>query len=287
MGRHVTVSLVLVLVLLAIAVVRGQGPRTEKMIAQLKVGHTVAIQFDHKPRARTNAREPLPVSIDRVETPRGLVDARILYRIASEEAYRSVPLTYRGGRGTFSAEIPGMDRGRTVQYYLRVTDAGGEELVLPDNADLGGAALETTFRGRAPLLILYLFAVMAYGAAFLLLLSFFLAADHLKGTRPAEEVFPAVLGGVAGLLLAVFPLGWYVSYAATGRPWGGAPFSWGLFENRALLLFAFWGVTLLGVRHRLTGSIESNDLLTERAFSALVMMGSFLTIIFYHVPLTF
>jgi hypothetical protein len=173
---------------------------------------------------------------------------KLHYTIDSEN-YRFVNMIPTGEPFEFEADIPGQPVGTNITYYFSVTDREGHISQAPKYAPYSTFSFSVIpYKGDASAAILWLHVFIIVGAIFFVIASGLYSIRYLRtGVGLNKSV---QMAGIATGMIFVggFPLGFILAYQVFGTPWTGIPFGWDITDNKTLVIFIFWGLSLFLVR---------------------------------------
>jgi hypothetical protein len=114
------------------------------------------------------------------------------------------------------------------------------------------------------------------------------------------------------IFIAGFPLGFILAYQVFGTPWTGIPFGWDITDNKTLVIFLFWMISLFLVRGTILNLFSHGrgrlcpfrwmialtrpaalsqqtkhkqyDSISHQRFAKLAIIGAIITVVLYAVP---
>jgi hypothetical protein len=224
-------------------------------------GHSVIAGQDVGWRLRRSGTsgEPFMVSIP---APEGVTGAVHYRRFPLDEPFRELPMT-RDADG-LAALLPSQPPAGKLEYYVTLTAAGGSARV-PD-----GEPVVMRFKGDVPALVLIPHVVTMFVA---MMIGVRAALAALLG-RPEARRYAWV--ALVGITLGGLVLGPIVQKCAFNAFWAGWPFGGDLTDNKTVVMWAAWVVSVAVLARRR----EPNDHVGR--FS--VVAACLVTIAVYLVP---
>jgi len=255
------------------------GGCKKKEVAEVR--ETLSLRIEHIPITEHIGPGEQEV-MAKVETSQGITPEGVkLYYKVKDGNYQSIVMKPFGSPGYYSASIPFYPRGTEIFYYLEVTDIRGLKAFLP--SDLM-KPYPFTFKGKVTGIFLHAHIGSMFLALALWLLSAYYAFRSLRFREEVSKVVKMATIALVLFFLGGFPLGWIVAYQAFGQPWTGFPLGFNITDNKTLLIFLYWLVTLFLVKDTLFSKETPKNLISGRAFSILVLIGTISTIIIYFIP---
>ena len=168
-------------------------------------------------------------------------------------------------------------------------------------------------RGEVSTSLLVLHVLFIVGAIFFVIGAGIMAFRYLKTGKGFNKLVQVTGISTGMIFIGGFPLGFIVAYQVFGTPWTGIPFGWDITDNKTLVIFIFFAVTLFMVRGTITNAfnagkgrrcpyralgllwgktrekkrgakVGATDMISHERFAKLVVMGSILTVALYLIP---
>ena len=178
--------------------------------------------------------------------------------------------------GGFTGELPVLEKGRKWFYRIELFKAGESVAKFPP---YGSQFIK--FKGHVPAYILIPHIFCMFAIVFLGLLTVISAFDLVKGKGDIQKTVLYLLWTLIAAFIGGFPLGYLVASVAFGVGWGGIPFGWDITDNKTVLLFIFWFVTLILARKGLKGEKMA---ISYSAYLALTVISLAVTIFTFMIP---
>jgi hypothetical protein len=228
--------------------------------------------------------------------------------------YKIIKMAQRGEAGEYQAVIPGHSPGARISYYIHLEDKDSHVTQAPKYAPNQVYSFTVLpMRGDVSTSLLVLHVLFIVGAVFFVIGAGLLAVRYLKTGKGFNKLVQVTGISTGMIFIGGFPLGFIVAYQVFGTPWTGIPFGWDITDNKTLVIFIFFAMSLLMIRgtvtnsynagrgrkcpYRVLGSIwgktrsekrgtksEARDMISHERFAKLVVMGSILTVALYLIP---
>lgn len=176
----------------------------------------------------------------------------------------------------FTGELPVLKKGSKWFYRIELFKDGESVAKFPP---YGSQFIK--FKGHVPGHILIPHIFFMFATAFFGLLTVVLAFDLARGKGDLKKAVRYLLWTVIAAFIGGFPLGYLVAYAAFGVGWGGIPFGWDITDNKTVLLFVFWFVTLILARKGLKGEKMA---ISNSTYLVLTVVSLAVTIFTFMIP---
>ncbi|MEE9553559.1 MAG: hypothetical protein V3W18_04605 [candidate division Zixibacteria bacterium] len=184
----------------------------------------------------------------------------------------TLTMTENGFRG----ELPDLEKGKKWFYYIDLYKDKKSVAKLPP---FGTQFIK--FKGHVPAYILVPHIFCMFAIVFFGLLTVFSALDLARGKGDIKKTVGHLHWTVIFAFVGGFPLGYLVAYMAFGVGWGGIPFGWDITDNKTVLLFIFWLVTLILARRGLKGEKMA---ISNNVYLALTVISLAVTIFTFMIP---
>lgn len=210
----------------------------------------------------------------------GQPTARLNFQVNGVPNYRDLVLT---GENRYSCEIPRQEKGTAVKYFLEITTPSGSKIYFPQNAEEEGKYYTLVFKGKYNKFLWSIHVALTIIAIILFVVAAYFAFKHIRSGYPISKTL--WLGVTAFLLffLGIFPIGMIVEYQVFGTVWDGWPFGSDFTNTKAFILFIYWLATLFMVKNSIFKKEEKN-LIADRVFASLVIIGAIVTVALFIVP---
>lgn len=207
----------------------------------------------------------------------------VMFRREGED-FVSTPMIRTVLENQYVASIPPQPRGTQVEYYIQVRSITGATITLPKNAIQKGTTYPFTYKGEVPPVITAIhFGVVLIGL-FLILIAGYWTLLFFKTGVKLQTVAKAVLAGTIFLFLGGIPLHIIVKYQTLGSAWEGIPIGTNRTDSLTLLLILFWVVVVTLFKGTLFQGEKEKNIVSDRTFAALVLIGAIFTIIVFLLP---
>src|SRR3972149_5505804 len=236
-----------------------------------------------------NRRQLITLSAFTVKKGVDIKEVRIFYKKAmGEEFKKSVMQRVRDG-STYADYLPGLSKGERWFYYIEAEDTTGNILSIPERVKEEERQINfyVTFEGTADRILFISHIVLAITAVILWIHSVFYAVNYLitKERHNIRLAFCSVLYGTTSFFVFAFPVGGYIAHQVFGQAWSGAPFGWDITDNKSLITFLYYAAILYLVKGKFNGRNTGNgDIINDKNFSLLVILGIVITVIFFNIP---
>ncbi len=229
--------------------------------------------------------EEIPLISARVE---GSSEVRLVYKIGMEGEYQSIPmLTKSSEQNVFEASIPLHPKGVKAWYYLEAVSPaaeGGVTVTLPEAQSGQVDPIRLKFEGEVPPYVIIAHILCIFGAIFFAVLALFSAIDVSRSKETLRQSVKYPVWTLVLLFLGFVPFGIAMNYFAFGVLWEAFPFGWDVTDNKSQIMMLFWLLTLLLTRGSLFGKGTERNLISDRGYSALVIVSFVATMIILAVP---
>jgi len=228
--------------------------------------------------------------------------------------YKILRMGARGEAGEYIAVIPGYSPGTEIRYYIQLEDMDDQIVQAPKYAPNQVYSFTVLpMRGEASISLLVLHVIFIVGAIFFVIAAGVLAVRYMKTGRGFNKLLQITGISTGMIFIGGFPLGFIVAYQVFGTPWTGIPFGWDITDNKTLVIFLFFALSLFmvrgsiinafnagrgrkcpygalwrfwgkNVREKRDAKVVTSDMISHKRFAKLVLMGSILTVALYLIP---
>ncbi|UCH88597.1 MAG: hypothetical protein JSV49_10135 [Thermoplasmata archaeon] len=235
----------------------------------------------------------------------------ILYYSVDGKKFAGLPMTSTGEPNEFQAIIPGQSPLSEISYYISATDKNDQMTLLPKyapNTIISFTVLSS--RGEAYPLLLITHVIFIVGAIIFVIASGYYGVRYLRTGKGINKCIQ-MSGITTGMVfIGGFPLGFALAYQVFGTPWTGVPFGWDITDNKTLVIFLFFAISLFLVRGTIMNMFRSGkgkrcpfrwllkfmgrfktqkpkpmkDSISHHRFAKLAVIGSIITVVLYLVP---
>jgi hypothetical protein len=235
-----------------------------------------------------NRRHLITLSIFTVKEGVDIKEVRVFYKKMKGEDFKvSVMQKVKEG-STYVDYLPGLSKGERWFYYIEAEDTAGNIMTIPERVKEGRQInFYVTFEGTANRLLFISHIVLAITAVIFWVHSVFYAVNYLiTGERYNIRLeFYSVLYGTISFFIFAFPVGGYIAHQVFGQAWSGIPFGWDITDNKSLIAFLYYAAILYLVKDKFNGRNTNNeDIINDKNFSLLVILGIVITVIVYNIP---
>ncbi|OGV95741.1 MAG: hypothetical protein A3I04_00630 [Nitrospinae bacterium RIFCSPLOWO2_02_FULL_39_110] len=235
-----------------------------------------------------NRRHLITLSAFTVKEGVDMKEVRIFYKKVKGEDFKvSVMQKVKEG-STYVDSLPGLPKGERWFYYIEAEDTTGNIMTIPERVKEGRQInFYVTFEGTANRLLFISHIVLAITAVIFWVHSVFYAVNYLiTGERYNIRLeFYSVLYGTISFFIFAFPVGGYIAHQVFGQAWSGIPFGWDITDNKSLITFLYYAAILYLVKGKFNGRNTGNgDIINDKNFSLLVILGIVITVIVYNIP---
>jgi len=208
-----------------------------------------------------------------VSPPAGL-SAVAYYSTAKDGPYSADTLRATGGG--FAGTLPLLNKGEKWFYHIDMLENGSSVGRFPPEGDQF-----IKFKGHVPSILLIPHIFCMFATIYLGLMTVFTAFDVVRGEGDIRRSVTYLFWTTVVVFIGGFPLGFLVAYIAFGQGWSGIPIGWDITDNKTVILFLFWLITLILARKGLRGGkiAVSNGTYLTLAIASLIV-----SIIFYMIP---
>jgi hypothetical protein len=176
----------------------------------------------------------------------------------------------------FSVTLPVLEKGNRWYYHIKVSQAEKEIAKFPPGPDQF-----IKFKGHVPAYILIPHIFCMFATIFFGLLTVFTSISVVRGKAVIRQSVRYLLWTVIFAFIGGFPLGYIVAYLAFGQGWGGIPIGWDITDNKTVILFLFWLVTLILTRGGLKGDRMA---ISKKAYMSLAITSFIVTVLAFIIP---
>jgi len=234
------------------------------------------------------------IKFDPIQQHRGVGDARIEVQIESSLGQPTAQMFFKiddvtdsrdlvcEGENIYSATIPQQKKGAVVGYYLEVTTATGTKIFFPKNAEQG-ELYALMFKGEYSKFLWILHILLTIVSILLFVVAAYFAFKHIKTGYPISKTVWLSVAAFLLFFIGIFPIGMIVEYQVYGSVWDGWPSGSDFTNTKALILFVYWLVVLLLMKNTIFKK-EAKNLITDRIFASLVIIGTIITVALFIVP---
>lgn len=262
----------LMLIVSVLLTVNCQKFETEKRVEKLET----KIEFNPIQEYRGTDDARIEVSI---ESNLGQPRAKLNFKI--NDVANSRELVYEG-ENIYSCVIPHQKKGTVVGYYLEITTTTGSKIFFPKNAAEGGL-YALVFKGEYNKSLWILHIVLTIVSILLFVVAAYFAFKHIKSGYPISKTVWLSVAAFLLFFIGIFPIGMIVEYQVYGTVWDGWPFGSDFTNTKALILFIYWLVVLFLMKNSIFRK-EAKNLITNRVFASLVIIGTIITVALFIVP---
>lgn len=267
-------SLFMVFVILLVFSVGCQKLEREKFDEKLET----RIEFD--PITEHVGDEDVQITIH-LESNIGQPSAKLFYQI-DEVLSDPVNLTPLG-ENVFGYTIPAQDRGTRMNYYLEITTATGTKIYFPKSAPDEQKFYTLTFKGKANGFLLFVHILLMVIPMILFIAAAYFAFKHLQQQLPVDKALWLSVIGFVLFFVGIVPIGMIVEYQVFGSIFQGWPFGRDVTDTKTLVIVLFWFVSLMMMKNKIFKKEEKN-LISDKGFASLVVIGTIITLAMYLVP---
>ncbi|MBN1504668.1 MAG: hypothetical protein JW952_06395 [Candidatus Eisenbacteria bacterium] len=220
------------------------------------------------------------------------VEVSILYKKRGT-SFEEARLQQLGGGDKFAFALPSLAIGERFFYYLRVSDAAGNEVEIKprrnvmDRLVAGGREklFHVTYEGRPARSLLVLHVALIMGAMLLMVHGFHFSLVHILSGRGLAAAYWTLLAAWFTFTISVLPLGYAISKSTFGVGWTGFPVGTDVTDNKSLVVVLYWAVVLLRGWRPLRGEFTfRTGRMSGTTFAGLSLLGIVLTIVAYSIP---
>jgi len=210
---------------------------------------------------------------------------RLQYRRKSEEIFKTSQMDRVKDSSIFVDTLPTLqDMADRYFYYIEAEDTGGNRVLIPSNAP-ERPLLYVTYEGRPNKIVLLFHIVLTMGSTLFLVHALYYAILVLAEKKGAgawlQKCFHSVLWAWISFFTGAIPLGILVTWQTFGEGWGGWPIGSDVTDSKSQVLVLYWALVLLLRKDILLGG---RGLVSQRAFSFLVLLGMVVTTVVFLIP---
>jgi hypothetical protein len=207
----------------------------------------------------------------------------VMYRKRGKD-FASIPMMPTVLENEYVASLPQQPRGTQVEYYIQVRSITGATITLPQKAIQTGASYLLTFQGRVPPVLSAVHFGCVLIGLFLILVAGYWAILYLKSGNKLPGLAKATLAGTIFLFIGGIPLHIIVKYQTLGSVWEGIPIGTDRTDTLTLFLILVWVVVLTLFKGTLIQGEEEKNIVSNRTFATLVLIGAIATVIIFLLP---
>lgn len=186
------------------------------------------------------------------------------------------------GENIFSCTIPHQKKGTVIGYNLEITTATGSKMFFPKNAP-DGDLYTMVFKGERSTLLFVLHIVFIIVSILLFVIATYFGFKHIKNSYPVSKALWLSVAAFVLFFIGIFPIGMIVEYQVYGTVWDGWPLGNDFTNTKSLILFIYWLVVLFLMKNSIFKK-EAKNLIADRIFVALVIIGTILTLVMFILP---
>jgi hypothetical protein len=222
-----------------------------------------------------------------------------------------VHMTPSGEPNEYSADLPGQTPGTKISYFISVADRDEHLTQQPKYAPYRTYDFNVLpYRGEATPGLLYTHVIFIVGAIFFVVASALYSVKYLRTGNGFNRSLQTAGIATGMIFIGGFPLGFIIAYQVFGTPWTGIPFGWDITDNKTLVIFLYWGISLFLVRgsiltrfsvgkgrfcpfrwliklinkSAISETKPRKDKISHQRFAKLAIIGAILTVALYLVP---
>ena len=125
--------------------------------------------------------------------------------------------------------------------------------------------------------------VLTVVSIILFIVAAYFAFKHIKSGYPISKTLWFAIIAFLLFFLGIFPFGMIIEYQVYGVIWDGWPFGNDFSNTKAFIMFIYWLAVLFMMKNSIFKKEEKN-LITDRVFASLVIIGTIITIALFIVP---
>jgi hypothetical protein len=185
--------------------------------------------------------------------------------------------------GIYFGEIPPMERGTLVEYFIQARAGDILEVRVPAEDKAAGFTFYYKGTPNRPILIAHI--VLLFVALFIFIVCGYQSVRAIKDRKIRLQI--PRLGFLGGLIffISTFPLGMIVAYQTYGRPWAGFPVGDSLTDNKSLAILLYFAAATFLYRGSVFRRDPSLDLLKQVSTLPYVyFVGAVLAIVLFLLP---
>jgi len=214
-----------------------------------------------------------------IESNIGQPSARLHFQINDMPNYRDLDLK---GDNLYVCDIPNQTKGTVANYYLEVTTTTGSKIFFPDNAEEGGF-YTLVFKGEYNKFLWIVHIVLTIVSIVLFIIAAYFAFKHIKSGYPISKALWFAVIAFLFFIIGIFPIGMIIEYQVYGSLWDGWPFGSNFTHTTAFIMFIYWLAALFMMKNSIFKKEEKN-LVTDRIFASLVIIGTIITVALFIIP---
>jgi len=176
----------------------------------------------------------------------------------------------------FTGVLPVLPKGQKWFYHIDMIKDGASAGRFPAEGDQF-----IKFKAHVPPYIIIPHIICMFATIFFGLMTVFTAFDIKKGVENLAKSVRYALWTVIAVFIGGFPLGYWVAYVAFGQGWSGIPIGWDITDNKTVIIFLLWLITLILARDGLKGRKMA---ISNRTYQILTVASLVISVILFMVP---
>jgi hypothetical protein len=217
----------------------------------------------------------------------GANEVKLFYRIGEEELQAVDMGLKEGENDVFVASIPYHKKGTQAWYYIEAQKQIGDAKLtvsLPDKNSPNYKPILLKFEGDVPPYIIVSHVFCNFAGIFFSVLAIFSTVDLMRGKSTLKKSVIFSLFTFIFLFTGFLLVGSALNYFAFGVMWEAFPFGSDITDNKSQIILFFWVVTLFLVKGTILGKNPSQNLVSEKTYSFMVIISFVVTVVMYLIP---
>lgn len=185
--------------------------------------------------------------------------------------------------GIYFGEIPSMERGTLVEYYIQARAGDILKVRVPGQDEAAGFSFRYKGTPNRPVFIAHI--LLMFFALFVFIICGYQAVRAIRDRKIRLQI--PRLGFLAGVVFFIsdFPLGMIVAYQTYGKPWTGFPVGDDITDNRSLAIVLYFAAATFLYRGSVFRRDPSRDLVKQASTLPYVyLVGVILTVALFLIP---
>lgn len=185
--------------------------------------------------------------------------------------------------GVYFGEIPAMDRGTRVEYYIQARAGDILKVRVPAEEEAGGFTFH--YKGTPSRAVFVVHIALIFVSIFVFLVCGYQAVRAIRDRRIRLQIPRLGFLAAAAYFIADFPLGMIVAYQTYGIPWSGFPVGDDFADNRSLAIVLYFAAATFLYRGSVFRRDPNRDLVKQVSTLPYVYLaGVILTIVLLAIP---
>ena len=240
------------------------------------------IKLAHEPVAEARAGAPAGIQAD-VEVSEDVPRVDLFIHCKTESvSFPPIEMTMLEP-GTYFGEIPPMERGTLVEYYIQARAGGTLKVRVPAEAKATGFTFHYKGTPNRPVFIGHI--LLVFVSLFVFVVCGYQAVRAIRDRKIRLQIPRLGFLAAAIYFIAYFPLGMIVAYQTYGRPWTGFPLGDDVADNRSLAIVLYFAAATFLYRGSVFRRDPSRDMIKQVSTLPYVyLVGVIMTLVLFLIP---